>query len=280
MKSSVIVDEIVQIVSEKIGREAICRKVKNRDEYFILDLAFSYFQKAERNTRNDYRSGYLYYKKGKINHLFFVIASPIMMSFFSKNFIYDEFKEIILKTSKYRDSNYLRYCLSLKGKEIIREQNIYDFIDELDNLEKSDFRKVVLKKNIHSATGIGNIFVLTLARNFNENDIKKIISKSFNLFLWLYPSNPLFKRNASLNRSLANKVVRNCEIRQIKFLPKSIFNEICSGQIEAAHIKPHKNGGSDKLSNGLWLCNKHHRLTEGKLSGKRSIEQIEVKYIK
>jgi hypothetical protein len=48
----------VETVSEKLGREAIFRKVNNREEYFILDLAFSYFQKADRNKRNDYRSGY------------------------------------------------------------------------------------------------------------------------------------------------------------------------------------------------------------------------------
>jgi hypothetical protein len=56
-----IVNDIVKAVSAKLGREAISRKVNNREEYFILDLAFSYFQKADRNRRNDYRSGYLYF---------------------------------------------------------------------------------------------------------------------------------------------------------------------------------------------------------------------------
>ena len=46
-----IVNDIVRAVSEKLGREAILRKVNSREEYFILDLAFSYFQKADRNRR-------------------------------------------------------------------------------------------------------------------------------------------------------------------------------------------------------------------------------------
>jgi hypothetical protein len=58
IKTPDIVNEIAKTVSEKLGREAIFRKVNNREQYFILDLAFSYFQKADRNRRNDYRSGY------------------------------------------------------------------------------------------------------------------------------------------------------------------------------------------------------------------------------
>ena len=99
------------------------------------------------------------------------------------------------------------------------------------------------------------------------------------MFLWLYPSKPLFNRDASLNRNL-QKLVRQCEIKAIKNLPKNILTTPCNGQIEGAHIKPHKLGGSDKLENGLWLCNKHHRMTEGKISGQRSLTKIEVTYEK
>jgi hypothetical protein len=61
-------------------------------------------------------------------------------------------------------------------------------------------------------------------------------------------------------------------------LPDSIRKTACSGQTEGAHIKPHKKGGSDKLPNGVWLCQRHHRLTEGKLDGKRGLNVFEVKY--
>ena len=63
---------------------------------------------------------------------------------------------------------------------------------------------------------------------------------------------------------------------QNKKLAKNILKTACSGQIEGAHIKPYKDGGSDKLENGVWLCNLHHRLTEGKLEGCRGIDTFEV----
>ena len=60
--------------------------------------------------------------------------------------------------------------------------------------------------------------------------------------------------------------------------PQEILDAECDGIVQAAHIKPHHKGGSDKLTNGLWLCEKHHRMTEGKLTGSRDLEHIDVKY--
>jgi hypothetical protein len=273
-----IANEIVKAVSEKLGREAICRKVNNREEYFILDLAFSYFQKADRNRRNDYRSGYLYERIRGKNHLHFVLAhTPIMSAFFKNNFDYEIFRKIIKNTAKYRNENFLvlkrRNCIKAK----IRTLNTNEFLQKLDDIEKDDLVRSVLSPPGEGRTGIGNIFGITLANDFSSKDIKKIISKSWFLFLWLYPSKPIFQRNASLNRSL-QKIETKCEIGKIINLPDAILNKDCSGQIEGAHINPHKNGGSDRLENGVWLCNLHHRLTEGKLAGKRSLTLFEVKY--
>jgi len=276
-KAPDIVNEIVRAVSEKLGREAIFRKVNNREQYFILDLAFSYFQKADRNRRNDYRSGYLYYRVKDKHYLLFVLAhTPIMTSFFKKNFDYNVFRNIIIGTNKYRDENYLRFKRNSKEEEI-RTKDIKEFLILIDEIEGSGFVKSVFAKSTTGKTGIGNIFGLRLASDFSQKDIKKIIDKSWDLFLWLYPSKPLFKRNASLNRSL-QRVEQKCEIGKIKNLSRAISKTPCSGPIEGAHIKPHKDGGSDKLDNGLWLCNLHHRLTEGKLDGKRGIDKFEVKY--
>jgi hypothetical protein len=273
-----IVHKIVSSVSARLGREAIYRKVKNKDEYYILDLAFSYFQKADRNRRNDYRSGYLYYKKNDTNYLLFVIAhAPIMASFFNKNFDYSEFKKIIIDTSKYRNENFM-LCKRANKEEVIISKKINEFIDKLDEIEKVGLIKSIFTNPLNNKTGIGNVFAVGLGKGFNENDVGKIIDKSWSLFLWLYPSKPLFKRNASLNRSL-QKIDRKCEIAKIKCLPKSIIKTVCSGQVEAAHIKPHKNGGSDKLENGVWLCSCHHRLTEGKLEGERGLNKFSVKYV-
>jgi hypothetical protein len=278
MEAPAIADKIKDLTSEKLGREAIIRKIKNRDEYFILDLAFSYFQKADRNKRNDYRSGYLYLQKGSKNHLLFVIAhSPIMINFFSDNFDYSRFREILINTSNFRDEHFIRFAQSADNKVKYKTENFHEFLDKLDGLDKKDFRKQVFTKSTTKDSKSGNIFVINLASGFNNDDLNDIIEESWDLFMWLYPSKPIFKRNASLNRSLI-KVNRQCEIDKIMEIPNEIMNKNCSGQIEGAHIVPHKDGGSDKLENGLWLCNLHHRLTEGKLVGQRDLKKINVKY--
>ena len=275
-----IANEIVRAVSDKLGREAICRKVNNREEYFILDLAFSYFQKADRNRRNDYRSGYLYERIRGKNHLHFVLAhTPIMSAFFKNNFDYEIFRKIIKDTAKYRNENFLILKRGNLTKANIRTQDTKEFLLKLDDIEKVDLVKSVLSPPSSGKTGIGNIFGITIANDFSSKDIKNIISKSWALFLWLYPSKPIFQRNASLNRSL-QKIENKCEICKINNLPDAILKTSCAGQIEGAHIKPHKNGGSDKLANGVWLCNRHHRLTEGKLDGKRGIDTFEVNFQK
>ncbi|GEM_PF-1336204 len=277
IKSPEIVNCIVDAVSEKLGREAIFRKVNNREQYFILDLAFSFFQKADRNRRNDYRSGYLYFRSKEKNHLLFVLAhTPIMSTFFKRNFDYEVFRNIIKNTAIYREENYLRCTLNSKQEEI-STRNTDEFLCKIDQIEKMDFAKSVFAKSKSGKTGIGNIFGLRLASDFNEEEVIEIIEKSWELFLWLYPSKPVFKRNSSLNRSL-RKIDNICEIRKIKNLPAIILETPCSGCVEGAHIKPHKDGGSDKLQNGIWLCNVHHRLTEGKLDGNRGIDSCEVRF--
>jgi len=229
METPDIVEIIRTIVSEKLGREAIVRKIKNRDEYFILDLAFSYFQKADRNKRNDYRSGYLYLQRKDKNYLLFVIAhSPIMITFFSNNFDYGEFRDIVIDTSNYRDEHYIRFSQSSLNKDLIKSDKIDDFLCKLDNLENGSFKKQVFTKSTNKDSKTGNIFVLSLACGFENKDIRDLIDKSWDLFMWLYPTKPIFKRNASLNRSM-QKIDKICEINKIDNLPNDIIKSLCSG---------------------------------------------------
>jgi hypothetical protein len=276
-----IVETFRELLSDKLGREAIVRKVKNRDEYFILDLAFSYFQKADRNRRNDYRSGFLIGKNDKGYYLLFILAySPVMLSFFKENFDFKLFSDIIIETSSFRKTNFLRIDKGSKEKGIrlkVKHDNIDNFIEEINKLNNKGFARSYLSNSTNSKTGIDNVFVLLLAESLNSDTLLDLISISWDLFLWLYPSKLIFKRNASLNRSL-QKVEQKCEIKDIKNVPQNILNMSCNGQIEGAHIIPHKNGGSDKLENGLWLCNLHHRLTEGKIEGNRDLRKIYVRY--
>ncbi len=57
-----------------------------------------------------------------------------------------------------------------------------------------------------------------------------------------------------------------CEHRRIDGLDSAWQ---CAGRLEAAHIKPFQQGGSDEPSNGLWLCHVHHCETEGRVAGNR-----------
>ena len=90
------------------------------------------------------------------------------------------------------------------------------------------------------------------------------------MFAALYPTKPSWGRAASLARSLVSaKIEKCCEFRAITGLPAEKATLACSDTIEAAHIKPHHLGGSDKADNGLWLCKEHHKKTEAKLKGNR-----------
>jgi hypothetical protein len=264
---------IVDTVSALLGREAIFRKVKNREEYFVLDLTFSYFQQAEKSGRVDYRNGYLFYNKQNKNYLLFVIfGSRKILSFFKKNFDYAEFSKILKVTAKYRNNNHY-FCFKKSGsRHKIQENKMTDFIKKLDLLAEKDFTKATIGKDSY------DFFVVGLGYNFPNEEIPKIIKKSWKLFLWLYPSKPLFKRTAALSKNL-KKIEKVCEIMKIKGCPKNIYQQKCKGNIEGAHIKPHQYGGSDKLENGVWLCNLHHRLTERKIEGFRTTDTFNVNYI-
>lgn len=273
-----IITSIALAVSEKLGRESTIRKVKNSNEYFILDLAFSYFQKADRNRRNDYRSGFLVCinNKGGVSLFFYVTHSPIMFSFLKENFQYEVFRKIIKQTSKFRREHSI---LFKKGNSVcsISKHSIHTFLKSIDDLEKDGFARILFSKSNSTGNGLGNIFSVCLSDDLNESNARRLISFAWPLFLWLYPSKPIFKRDASLNRNMKG-IVRQCEIKAIKNLPISIVKKDCLGQIEAAHIKPHKDGGSDKMENGIWLCSIHHKMTEGKISGYRTSEKINVSY--
>jgi hypothetical protein len=264
---------IVDTVSTLLGRQAISRKVKNREEYFILDLTFSYFQQAEKRGRADYRNGYLFYNRQNKNYLLFVVfGNQKILSFFKKNFNYPEFYEVLKATAKYRHNNHY-FCFKKSGnKKEIQEHRMTNFIKQLDTLAENDFAKVTIGQETY------DFFIVGLGYNFANEDIPKIIKKSWKLFLWLYPSKPLFKRNATLNKNL-KKIEKVCEITKIKRCPKNIYQQKCKGNIEGAHIKPHQYGGSDKLENGVWLCNLHHRLTERKIEGYRSTTTFNVNYV-
>ena len=280
------VDILFDVISKRLGREALIRQVKNKKDYYLIDIAFSYFQKADRNRQVGYRSGFCFRKPSFIYKelMFIIVHSPIMFSFFQQNFDYDVFRSILEKTGKYRDCNYMYYTIFNKNRDTketfeISTESMDAFLKEIDLVESQyGFAKTVFSAKNSSKANLGNTYYLLIANKFTTENISEIIDISWDLFMWLYPSKPLFSRDATLNRSMRN-IERKCEFHHIKNLPNFMTDIECEGVIQAAHIKPHHKGGSDKMENGLWLCEKHHRLTEGKISGRRNKTAIDVRYI-
>lgn len=285
-----VVEKIAEVVSHKLGRSAIIRKVNNQDGWYVQDLAFSYFQKADRNHNVGYRAGFFFGGTDEENVLSFTLVhSPVMANFFRKNFDYTILREILIKTSKYRDKHILVYDGWYRGQKRkanqIQSAQLNEFLEELDDLSIKGFQTLLFPKTISTgkdkskkAVAAGNWFDVVLGQGISPRDAAIIIDKSWQLFLWLYPSKPLFKRAASLNRSM-RKIEQKCEFLQISNLPEMLRKTPCNGVVQAAHIKAHVHGGSDKAENGLWLCQHHHRLTEQRISGHRTSDKIHVKYI-
>lgn len=285
------VERIIEVTTNLLGRETIVRKVKNKEQYYILDVAFSHFQKADRNRTVGYRTGYCYQELDGINYLKFIIVhSPIIAENFKNNFDFNIFIDSLRNTSKFRTFHYLVYDGKLNNKFEkgirFRYDNFHLFEDLLLDLNKLQDLKSLLfcKKKIDTKEGskypiaAGNTLYLGLANNLKIDDILEIIESTWDLFLWLYPTKPIFNRNANLNRSMKS-IKKTCEFKYIIDLPVNILNIKCDEKTEAAHIKPHQFGGSDKLENGLWLCKSHHKLTEGKLIGNRTLDIINVKFV-
>ncbi len=98
------------------------------------------------------------------------------------------------------------------------------------------------------------------------------------MFLCLYP---IERRTAALARNMkVRRIPKVCEFAEIRGTAGSGISPLCPGAIQGAHIKPDALGGSDRPENGLWLCEFHHRETEGKIKGSRTDRAIDVQYTK
>ncbi len=287
---------LTDTVSGKLGRPAHCRKVKNREEWFVYDPVFSFVQLGMRKGGTGYRGGYKY--QAADNTLWFILVhSPVLAALFKRNLVFSSLLAVVKTTAKYRQIHYLQWdskCAfeeKLPGSYLFcRKSDTKEFIDEIKHFDEnvgftSDLFPVLPNtgKGGGKAISAGNTFYLRLADAIEPTNLakslKELISLSWPLFLCLYPVAALEKRSASLaKKMIARKIPQVCEFTSIKFTDTSLSDELCRGQIQGAHIKPHIAGGSDLPENGLWLCEYHHRMTEGKLSGSRTGEMINVRF--
>lgn len=291
-----IVVDLADAVSEKLGRPSFYRKVRNRDEWYVYDPVFSFIQRGVRKEDSTgYRVGY------HLNVLhseiwFILVHSPVMAQLFKRNLVFSSLIEVIQSTANFRH-NHLLYRDSkqsaLKGgkKEWVESNSATDFISQINEFDqKYGFVKDLFPKLPNTGKGggtapyAGNTFYLLLADKErilkSQLNIKELVDCSWALFLCLYPVKPIEKRSAALARNLkVLKIPKCCEFTSIQ-LPEGVnISPLCRGEIQGAHIKPHALGGSDRPENGLWLCDFHHRVTEGKLKGKREGFILDVHFI-
>jgi 5-methylcytosine-specific restriction endonuclease McrA len=292
-------------LAERLGRPAATRAVKgNSSEWYIFDPCFAVIQRGIGSSNRGYRSGILV---GHSEIFFSNVHSPTPAKLLKTNL--KQRPESLINAAegcrRLRNYHYLHYS-SCKAS---RKSGTKKYIDTLRVIESRSWKifKEELEANLggiaydlfpelpNSGKGIGETcrgtyFSLLLA-NYQHIELSKtdetaaqlaaeVIDAAWHLFSCLYPWESPKKRDASLRRAMLSKPgLRNCEYSKIVGVPISSCD---NSAIEAAHIIPYARGGSDRAWNGIWLCAKHHRMTEGRLSGGRdrsNLSELEVRFL-
>ncbi len=281
-----VVTAAASAVQARIGRAAYIRQVKNGDEWFISDPVFSFVQHGFRKGATGYRVGF-FYSSSRDELAFYMVHAPTMAKLFKKNFSIETVLAAASATAQFRSRSHMFWssCFAReRGSAVsaIEETDLDDFrreAVEFDNEFKFKRDLFPQSENQGKGTGTakwaGNDFGLLLGERLTAFPLERVhllIEGAWPLFLLLYPTEALEQRVASLARNLLTaRAHRACEFHRIAGASElQGASASCSGLIEGAHIKPHAYGGTDLSSNGLWLCQYHHRLTEGRLNGDRT----------
>ena len=285
-KLPTIVLACATVLEQRLGRPCYVRQVRNRSEWFISDPMFSFVQHGFKKGETGYRVGY-FYSLEEDELSFYMVHSPIMAQIFKKNLSIAAILQALDGCSPYlKEARIFWSSRSAtkvgKQKWRIKRGSSSAIREFIKNAGNDGFLRDLFPQ-LKDSKWAGNDFYILLAQNarrLKTSDIAAIIDASWPLFLCLYPIFAIENRVASLARSLtAAGVSRQCEYSQISNLPdETVISTVCRGPIEGAHIMPHALGGTDKARNGLWLCQYHHRMTEGKLRGFRSRDEIKVSF--
>lgn len=290
-----VVRWLVEGVSGKLGRPAHCRKVKNRDEWFVYDPVFSFVQRGMNSGGSGYRVGYHFLA---VDHsiVFTLVHSPIMARLFKRNLDLPSMIEVIRSTGEYRKCHWV-YRSSKRAVrqggdgERIESPDLEDFADQIQAFDRScgfidDMfpTRSNTGKGAGKAPSAGNTFYLLLAEKArmlrSKPGIDRLVDRTWPLFLCLYPLKPRERRAAGLARSLRVRgIPKMCEFSSIRMSRKRGISPVCRGEIQGAHIRPDSLGGSDRPENGIWLCEYHHRATEGRLAGNRNGDALSVRFV-
>ena len=309
-------------LAEKLGRPASARQVKNTPtQWWVTDPCFSTLQRGVGLSRG-YRSGFFinftnYHcwenDNGRIKDsygsiYFYTVHSKSSATLLRRNLISrPELLFLAARGSRHlRRGHYLSYASrSLARKSEKKTCNDYmktsshytwrSFMEELEASSAAIARDLfpVLPSIGKAGTGEpsrGNDFMLLLSdlKWLHRKDdeavyaaAKEIVGAGWNLFSCLYPWEPEKRRDAALRQTMERAGInKTCEYQLIAGAPSCECDDL---PVQAAHIIPYALGGSDRPWNGLWLCPKHHRMTEGRLKGSRlpqNISKVNVCYTK
>ena len=293
-------------LAERLGRPAAIRVAKSRpSEWYIFDPCFSVIQRGVGSSSRGYRSGIQICNR---EICFYNVHSRTPAKLLKTNL--KQRPEAIISAAEgslhLRDYHYLHFSSRKVSRQtgakrwadtvrVIESTQWKDFKEEIEEdlsgIVKDLFPELPSAGKAGTGEAVrGSDFCLFLADydriEFASTDslaaqqAAEVIDAAWHLFSCLYPWEPLRKRDASLRRAmLSSPGLCDCEYEQITGVPKSD----CDGSaVEAAHIIPYARGGSDRAWNGVWLCAKHHRATEGKLSGRRSgqdLSDVQVRFV-
>jgi hypothetical protein len=290
-----IVQRLTDAVGEKLGRPAYCRKVLNQDEWSISDPVFSFVQHGMKKGATGYRVGYRVDLVQRV--IFFnLVHSPVIAQLFKRNLVFSSLIQVVQATARWRRLHWIYRSSKValrsgRDGEPLEADSLSDFVALLEKFDHTHgFISDMFPKRRNTGKGdgqapvAGNTFYLLLADRLkplhSRTGIDHFVEASWPLFLCLYPIRPIESRSASLARNMRIRgIPQVCEFPSIR-LPEGIaISPLCRGAIQGAHIKPDSAGGSDRAENGIWLCEYHHRVTEGKLSGRRSSSGIEVRFL-
>jgi hypothetical protein len=290
-----IVERLADAVGEKLGRPAYCRKVLNQDEWYISDPVFSFVQHGMKKGATGYRVGYRVDLGQKV--IFFnLVHSPVIALLFKRNLVFSSLIQVVQATASWRRLHWIYHSSKLavrsgRDGQPLQADSLSNFVSLLEEFDHTHgFISDMFPKCRNTGKGegqarvAGNTFYLLLADRLkplhSQAGIDYFVEASWPLFLCLYPIKPIEGRSASLARNMRIRdIPQVCEFPFIR-LPEGVaISPLCRGTIQGAHIKPDSLGGSDRAENGIWLCEYHHRTTEGKLSGRRNTGGLEVRFV-
>jgi 5-methylcytosine-specific restriction endonuclease McrA len=297
---------IKDALAERLGRPAAARVAKNNpSEWYVFDPCFSVIQRGVGSTNRGYRSG-IQIDNGFI--AFYNVHSRTPARLLRTNL--KQRPEAMINAAEgclhLRHYNYLHYS----SRKVSRQTGAKKWADTIRVIESSiwkDFKRElesdlngIVNDLFPELPSIGRVgtgesirgsdFCLLLA-DYHLIDCAKtdemaakraaeVIEAAWHLFSCFYPWESPKKRDASLRRAmLSSPGLCNCEYEHIVGAPKS---ECDGSSVQAAHIVPYARGGSDRSWNGVWLCAKHHRITEGRLSGCRDrsdLSRVIIKFL-